>query len=63
MNTDGLCLEGDIDDLAIGHLHRALDILPKGMPAVVDVARARARDGAVRTELQQLAAAGVVLTY
>jgi len=63
VNTDGLCLEGDIDDLAIGHLHRALDILPKGTPAVVDVARARARDGAVRTELQQLAAAGVVLTY
>jgi MEDS: MEthanogen/methylotroph, DcmR Sensory domain len=63
VNTDGLCLEGDIDDLAIGHLHRAIGILPKGRPVVVDVARARPRDGAVRSELQQLAASGVRLTY
>lgn len=63
VDTHGLCLEGDIDDLAMGHLHRALDIMPKGTPVVVDVARARPRDGSVRTELQQLAGAGVVLTY
>jgi hypothetical protein len=63
VNTEGLCLEGDIDDLAIGHLHRAIDILPKGKQVVVDVARARPRDGSVQTELQQLAAAGVLLTY
>lgn len=63
VDTDGLCLEGDIDDLALGHLQRALDILPKGTPAVVDLARARARDSAIATELQQLADAGVLITY
>jgi len=61
VGTDGLCLEGDVDDFAIGHLQRALDILPKGTPAVVDLARARTR--AVEAELKQLVDAGVVLTY
>jgi len=63
VDTAGLCLEGDIDDIAIGHLHRALGILPKGTPAVVDLTRARPRDALVRTELRQLADAGVVLSY
>jgi hypothetical protein len=63
VDTDGLCLEGDIDDLAISHLHRALGVLPKGTPAIIDLARARPRDNAVNTELRQLADAGVVLTY
>jgi hypothetical protein len=63
VDTDGLRLEGDIDDFAVGYLQRALDVVPKGTPAVVDLAGARARDGAVRKELQQLADAGVVLTY
>jgi len=63
VDTDGLCLEGDIDDLAISHLHRALGVLPKGTPAIVDLARARPRDNAVNNELRQLADAGVVLTY
>jgi hypothetical protein len=61
VDTDGLCLEGDVDDLAIRHLQRALGILPKGTPAIVDLARARTR--AVQSELRQLADAGVVLTY
>jgi hypothetical protein len=63
VDTEGLRLEGDIDDLAIGHLHRALGILPKGTPAAVDLSSARPRDGAVRSELEQLAAAGVLITY
>jgi hypothetical protein len=63
VDTDGLCLEGDIDDLAMSHLHRALGVLPKGTPVTIDLARARARDSAINTELQQLAGAGVVLTY
>jgi hypothetical protein len=63
VDTKGLCLEGDIDDIALGHLRRALDILPKGTPAAVDVAGARARDGAVQAELRHLAAAGVLVTY
>jgi hypothetical protein len=61
VDTGGLCLEGDIDDFAMGHLQRALDILPKGTPAVVDVARAQTRS--VRGELKQLADAGVLVTY
>jgi hypothetical protein len=63
VDTDGLCLEGDVDDFAIGHLQRALDVLPPGTPAVVDLTRARPRDGAVKTELTQLAYAGVLITY
>jgi hypothetical protein len=63
VDTGGLCLEGDIDDLAIGHLQRALDIVPKGTPAVVDLARARARNGTITSELKQLTDAGVLLTY
>jgi hypothetical protein len=63
VDTHGLCLEGDVDDFAVGHLQRALGILPKGTPAVVDLTRARPRDRAVKIELDQLAGSGVVLTY
>lgn len=63
VDTGGLCLEGDVDNLAIDYLHRALSVLPKGTPAVVDVTRARPRDYAVKTGLGQLADAGVLLTY
>jgi hypothetical protein len=63
VDIDGLYLEGDVDEFAIGHLQRALSILPKDRPPVVDLTRARPRDGAVTTGLRQLADAGVVLTY
>jgi hypothetical protein len=63
VDTDGLCLEGDVDDIAVRHLQRALGILPHGTPAVVDLTRARPRDSVVKTELRQLADTGVVLTY
>jgi hypothetical protein len=63
IDTSGLRLEGDVDDIAVGYLHRALGVLPKGTPAAVDLTGARARDGAIATELRQLAAAGVAVTY
>ena len=52
----GLCLEGEIDDIAVGYLRRALGVLPKGTPAAVDLTGARARDVAVESELRELAA-------
>jgi hypothetical protein len=63
VDTGGLCLEGDVDELAVGHLQRALRVLPSDTPATVDLTRARARDRFVETELRQLAAAGVALRY
>jgi hypothetical protein len=59
----GLCLEGDIDGFAVGHLQRALGLLPRGTPAAVDLSRARPRDRGVEDELRQLAGTGVALTY
>ena len=63
VDGEGLCLEGDIDDLAIGYLQRALDIVPRDTPAVVDLTGARTRDGAVQNRLRELALTGVALTY
>jgi hypothetical protein len=63
VDTDGLRLEGDIDDFALSHLQRALDILPTGTRAVVDLTGAKPRDRIVRSELRQLADAGVVFAY
>lgn len=63
VDTDGLRLEGDVDDFAVVHLQRALRILPKGTPAFVDLTRARPRDGSVVTALRQLTDDGVTVTY
>ncbi len=63
VDTAGLCLEGDIDDIAVGYLHRALGVLPKGTPAAVNLTGARAKNGVIETELRQLAEAGVLVTY
>jgi hypothetical protein len=63
VDADGLCLEGDIDGFAIGHLQRAIAVLPTGTPAVVDLTRARPRDVEVETTLRQLADTGIGLMY
>jgi hypothetical protein len=63
VDGDGLCMEGDIDGFAIEHLQRAIAVLPKGTPKVVDLSRARPRDAAVRTTLRQLAHTGIGITY
>jgi MEDS: MEthanogen/methylotroph, DcmR Sensory domain len=63
VDDDGLSLEGDIDDLAIGYLNRALEMIPKGMPATVNLRQATPRDGLARRELGHLADAGVPLRY
>jgi len=63
VDTSGLCLEGDVDDIALGYLHRALGVLPKGTPTALDLTGARTRDAAVERELRELALAGVAVTY
>lgn len=40
-DTEGLCLEGDVDELSLRHLQRALESLPWTAARVLDVTRAR----------------------
>lgn len=58
--ADGtLRLEGDVDDLALAHLQRALAVLPYGTQIRVDLTHARVRNKALRETLESIAAGPV----
>jgi hypothetical protein len=57
-----LCIEGDVDSLAVSQVWLALDVLPPGTPARVDLATAVLRGGSTLAALSDLASAGVTVT-
>jgi hypothetical protein len=57
-----LCIEGDVDALAISQVGLALGVLPPHTPVRVDLATAVLRGGATLTALSDLASSGVDVT-
>jgi hypothetical protein len=57
-----LCIEGDVDSLAITQAQLALAVLPPHTPVRVDLTTATLRGGATLTALSGLASAGVEVT-
>ena len=57
-----LCIEGDVDSLAISQVQLALGVLPAHTPVRVDLATAALRGGTTLTALSDLASAGVDVT-
>jgi MEDS: MEthanogen/methylotroph, DcmR Sensory domain len=57
-----LCIEGDVDALAISQVGLALGVLPPHTPVLVDLATAVLRGGATLTALSDLASSGVDVT-
>ena len=62
VDGDGLCLEGDVDEIALDLLQRALLTVPRGTPEVVDLSRALIRGASTRSSLAMLERSGVTLT-
>lgn len=54
-----LCIEGDVDSLAVSQVRLALDVLPPGTRVRVDLAAAALRGGTTLAALSDLAGAGV----
>lgn len=57
-----LCIEGDVDSLAISQMQLALTVLPPHTPVRVDLATAALRGGTTLAALADLAGAGVDVT-
>lgn len=61
VDGNGLRLEGEVDEIAIDLLHRALDAVPKSIPGVLDLSQAHVRGARAMAALQNLSASGATL--
>jgi copper chaperone CopZ len=57
-----LCVEGEVDSLAVAYVQRALETLPPKTSVVVDLTRANVRGDSARMSLFDLAQSGVEVT-
>jgi MEDS: MEthanogen/methylotroph, DcmR Sensory domain len=57
-----VCIEGEVDSVAVSYLRRALEVLPPATSVVVDLSRAHVRGNTARASLFSLAEGGIEVT-